>query len=229
MKNIKKETIIKLAVIAILLAVIITFTCLVYKHNKEALPIDAVIRDFAYQIRGEKGGLIYKITRLVTELGYYPGVFLVIILVGIFTKFDERFFIIALATITMHFSNSAFKHIVLRPRPFEEFRWQIETSTSFPSGHSCTAGVLYTSALIFILKSNLSSKIKLAAKIVLPLTIIAVMTTRVILGVHYFSDVLAGASFGALIAVSYSFLLTPGHKLHQIVVSKLKQAFAKEA
>lgn len=227
MKNIKKETIIKLAIIAILLAVIITFTALVYKYNKDALPIDAVIRDFAYRIRGEQGGIINTITRVVTELGDYTGVFIVIITVGILTKFDERFFLIALAAITMHFTNSAFKHIVLRPRPFEEFRWQYESSTSFPSGHSATAGVLYTTSLIYILKSNLSDKIKLTAKIVLPLTIVVVMATRIILGVHYFSDVLTGASLGAIIAISYSFLMNPAHKLYQIVLNKIKQSLKK--
>ena len=227
MKNIKKETIIKLAIIAILLAVIITFTALVYKHNKDALPIDAVIRDFAYRIRGEQGGIINTITRVVTELGDYTGVFIVIITVGILTKFDERFFLIALAAITMHLTNSTFKDIVLRPRPFEEFRWQYESSTSFPSGHSATAGVLYTTALIYILKSNLSDKIKLTAKIVLPLTIVVVMATRIILGVHYFSDVLTGASLGAIIAILYSFLMDPAHKLYQIVLNKIKQSLKK--
>lgn len=229
MKNIKKETIIKLAFIAVLLAVIITFTALVYKYNKDALPIDAVIRDFAYQIRGQEGGFIHKLTRVVTELGDYTGVFIVIIAVGIFTKFDERFFIIALATITMSIVNSEFKHIVLRPRPFEEFRWQYESSTSFPSGHSATSGVLYTSVLLFVLKSNLSSKIKLAAKIVLPLTIVVIMATRIILGVHYFSDVLTGASVGSIIAIAYSFLLDPAHKLYVFVVGKIKQLFVKKA
>ena len=227
MKVISKENIIKLSVIAVLLAVMITFIVLVYQYNKEALPIDAVIRDFAYKVRGEKGGFIYWVTRIVTELGDYTGVFIVIILVGIFTKFDERFFLIALAAITMHFANSTIKHIVLRPRPIEEFRWQYESSTSFPSGHSATAGVLYTSALIYILKSNLSSKIKLAAKIVLPLTIVVVMATRIVLGVHYFSDVLTGASFGAIIAISYSFLMNPAHKLYEIVLTKAKEVIKK--
>ena len=228
MKHISKLTIIKLASILILLAVVITCTILVYQYDKGALPLDAAIRDFAYQIRGEKGGVIYWITRVVTELGYYPGVAIVLISVGIYTKFDERFFLVAFAVLTMHLSNSEFKHIVLRPRPLEEFRWQVETSTSFPSGHSATAGVLYTSALMVVLHSNLGSKIKTAAKIVLPLTILVVMTTRVILGVHYFSDVLAGAAFGSTIAIAYSLLMDPAHKLYGLIVEKIKQLIKKE-
>jgi hypothetical protein len=106
MKRISKQTIIKLAVITVLLAVIITFTALIYAYNKEALPIDAVIRDFAYQIRGQKGGFIHILTRIVTELGDYTGVFILLLLVGIFTKFDERFFMLGIAALTMHFANS---------------------------------------------------------------------------------------------------------------------------
>lgn len=225
--RISKENIIKLSFLTILIAIMISFIALVYQYNKEALPIDASIRDFAYRVRGEKGGFIYWVTRIVTELGDYPGVFLVIISVGIFTKFDERFFLVALAALTMHFANSTLKHIVLRPRPLEEFRWQFESSTSFPSGHSATAGVLYTTALIYILKSNLSDKIKLIAKIVLPLTIVVVMATRIVLGVHYFSDVLTGASFGAIIAILYSFLLNPAHKVYEIVLEKTKTIIKK--
>ena len=119
MKFFTKQNIIKLSIITVLIAVMITFTALVYSYNKDALPIDAVIRDFAYQIRGQKGGVIYWITRIVTELGDYTGVFIVVILVGIFTKFDERFVMVALAALLMHFANSTLKHIVLRPRPIE--------------------------------------------------------------------------------------------------------------
>ena len=227
MNHISKQSIIKLAVIGALLAVLITFIALVYSVDKGALGIDIVIRDFAYQIRGEKGGFIYWVTRIVTELGDYTGVFLVIILVGIFTKFDERFFMIAIAALTMHFANSTLKHIVLRPRPLEEFRWQFESSTSFPSGHSATAGVLYTTALIYVLNSNLSAKLKLAAKIGFPITILVVMATRIVLGVHYFSDVVAGASFGAIIALSFSFLLPIAEKLYDWALNKAKQLIKK--
>ena len=53
------------------------------------------------------------------------------------------------------------------------------------------------------------------------------MTTRIILGVHYFSDVLTGASLGAIIAILYSFLMDPAHKLYQIVLNKIKQSLKK--
>lgn len=228
MKRISKQTIIKLAVITVLLAVIITFTALIYAYNKEALPIDAVIRDFAYQIRGQKGGFIHILTRIVTELGDYTGVFILLLLVGIFTKFDERFFMLGIAALTMHFANSTFKHIVERARPFAEYMWQEESSTSFPSGHSATAGVLYTTALIYVLNSNASAKLKLAAKIGFPITVLVVMATRLILGVHYFSDVCTGASFGALIAISISFLLPYAEKLYDFGLSKVKEFLKKE-
>jgi undecaprenyl-diphosphatase len=228
MKRISKQSIIKLAVLVVLLAVIITFTAFVYAYNKEALPIDAVIRDFAYQIRGGKEKTwVFYIVRVITELGDYTGVFITLLLVGIFTKFDERFFILAFAALTMHLSNSAFKNIVERARPFAEYMWQHESSTSFPSGHSATAGVLYTSCLLYVLNSNASQKIKLIAKIGFPIIILVVMSTRIVLGVHYFSDVVTGASFGALIAILYSFVLPYAHKLYEMVVSKIKTKIVK--
>jgi undecaprenyl-diphosphatase len=230
MKHISNESKIKLVVISILFVVIATLTILVYTNGKGPLGIDVVIRDFFYSIRGEKGGIIYWITRAITELGDIFAVIVLILLIGILTKFDERFYYIALVALSMHLLNSGFKHIVMRPRPLEEFRWQeynSATSFSFPSGHSTTAGAMYTTLLLLTLKSQLSDKIKLTAKIAFPTIIVVVMITRLILGVHYFSDVVAGASVGALIALSLSFSLPLLNKLCNWFYSKLKQVFAK--
>lgn len=223
MKKLNKKSIIKLSIIALAVVIISLMTALVLLANKEALGIDAVVRDFFYNIRGEKGGLIYWVTRVVTELGDIIAVAVVLVIIGIATKFDHRFVVFAIALLVMEVTKSTFKDIMFRTRPYEEFRWQYEASSSFPSGHSTCAATLYVFVLLLILDSNLSDKIKLTAKIVCPSLVVIVMCTRLVLGVHYFSDVLTGASLGTVVALGCSFLLEPVKTLYNKIALHFKK------
>jgi undecaprenyl-diphosphatase len=94
------------------------------------------------------------------------------------------------------------KHKTLRPRPFNVYPAIICTGKtldqfSFPSGHTMHAvsfsliAVSYFPALIYL---------------VLPFTLLVALS-RMILGLHYPSDVLAGAALGAVIAtISFRFV-----------------------
>lgn len=96
-----------------------------------------------------------------------------------------------------------FKLVYSRERPLLEHLVN-ETSNSFPSGHSASAIVFFGSiALIFwqILKK---STFKITMMIIASLIIILVGISRIYLGVHYPSDVLASFLLGgAWLAFSY--------------------------
>ena len=83
------------------------------------------------------------------------------------------------------------KHIVKRPRP--EFIALIEeTGYSFPSAHSMGSFVVF-GFLIFIVWKYLKNKpIKITLTAVLSCLVVIIGYTRVYLGVHYITDVLAG-------------------------------------
>ncbi|MDO9366761.1 MAG: phosphatase PAP2 family protein [Methylotenera sp.] len=85
----------------------------------------------------------------------------------------------------------------LRPRPFEVRQDICLTGTpldkfSFPSGHTLHAVVFSVVALNYYPQLSI---------ILVPFTIMVALS-RVVLGLHYPSDVLAGALIGALIAAS---------------------------
>ena len=79
----------------------------------------------------------------------------------------------------------------MRPRP--EFLHLVEESGfSFPSGHSMAAFGFYGYFIYLISTSNLNKKIKIVLNIILSLLILLIGLSRVYLGVHYISDIVAG-------------------------------------
>lgn len=94
--------------------------------------------------------------------------------------------------------NQLLKRILQRPRP-EEFRIINETGYSFPSGHSMISMAFY-GFLIYLIYKNIKNKyLKWSLITVLEVLIVSIGVSRIYLGVHYTSDVLAGF----LISISY--------------------------
>lgn len=99
--------------------------------------------------------------------------------------------------------NQLLKYIIQRPRP-TEYRIIDESGYSFPSGHSMVSAAFY-GFLIYLIYKNVKNKYaKWGLISTLTLLIILIGTSRIYLGVHYTSDVLAGF----LIAVSYLIIFT---------------------
>lgn len=87
--------------------------------------------------------------------------------------------------------NLALKEIVHRPRP-EGFRLIAETGYSFPSGHSMVAMAFYGLLAWMVWHYERDHFVKHLCLAGFALVIVAVGLSRIYLGVHYASDVLAG-------------------------------------
>ncbi len=97
--------------------------------------------------------------------------------------------------------NLVLKNILQRPRP-NEFRMIDETGYSFPSGHSMISMAFYGFLIYLIYKYVKNYNVKVALIILLSFLITLIGISRIYLGVHYTSDVLAGF----LVAISYLIL-----------------------
>lgn len=141
--------------------------------------------------------------RLISRLG--DGVFWYTVMLGIVLADPAdgwlRALHMALAGLSGTLVYKWLKGKTLRPRPYEVHQAIHVAGApldrfSFPSGHTlhavvfCSVGLTYFPALAWLL---------------LPFTVLVALS-RLVLGLHYPSDVLAGAVIGALIA-SVSFLL----------------------
>lgn len=99
--------------------------------------------------------------------------------------------------------NQILKRILQRPRPVE-FRIINESGYSFPSGHSMVSMAFY-GFLIYLIYKNVKNKyLKWSLIMALGLLIVSIGISRIYLGVHYTSDVLAGF----LVAISYLIIYT---------------------
>ena len=85
-------------------------------------------------------------------------------------------------------------------RPFAEYFWAHENDASFPSGHSVAAAYIYSFSIYLIIKSKFNKILKTILSIACGLLIVVVVVSRLTLGVHYFSDVIAGLSLGFTMA-----------------------------
>ena len=89
----------------------------------------------------------------------------------------------------------AFKNIYQRPRP-EILHLVEEKGFSFPSGHSLAVTLLIGSLIIIVGQRVKDRTVKLILQILLGIYLVSVIISRVYLGVHYPSDVLASLCLG---------------------------------
>jgi membrane-associated phospholipid phosphatase len=97
--------------------------------------------------------------------------------------------------------NLMLKGIFERPRPLHEHGLVTETSFSFPSGHASGSMLIY-SLLGYLIVRHTPKVWHIPVTVAMVAVIIFVGSSRVLLQVHYFSDVLAGyASAAAWVAL----------------------------
>jgi undecaprenyl-diphosphatase len=143
--------------------------------------------------------LVTSSVRDITALG--SGVVIILFTLAVlgFLLFQKKyimFYLILGATLGGGLLGFLLKEIFGRERPNLIYHLMPATSLSFPSGHSMMSMVLYLSfaALLIRIPYNRSIKIYIIS-IALFLSII-IGISRIYLGVHYATDVLAGWSIG---------------------------------
>ena len=97
------------------------------------------------------------------------------------------------------------KNLVQRPRPPQALI--TESGFSFPSGHAFVAIVFYGFLLYLIINFFENKTIRKLAIFFIPLIILAIGYSRIYLGVHWYSDVLAGYFFGVIWLLIVIFIL----------------------
>lgn len=110
---------------------------------------------------------------------------------------------IAVNLVSSAFVNHLIKEIVQRPRPPIELRMVQESSFSFPSGHAMTSVTFYGLIIYFVFKNVKNKRLRNTICTALSFLIFLIGISRIYLGVHYASDVLAGFVFGIVYLVLY--------------------------
>ena len=147
--------------------------------------------------------LITPIAKLITNLGGAITLLSITIILLLGLKNKKIGLLVALNLMISTGLNLLLKNIVQRPRP-NEFRLIDETGYSFPSGHSMVSMAFYGFLIYLIYKFVKNKRLKWVLIIILSTLIITIGISRIYLGVHYTSDVLAGFT----ISVSYLVIYT---------------------
>ena len=152
-------------------------------------------------------GLLVSAARAVTDLGAVPLLMIPAVAVaGLLWWRGQRLIVAAAPTIALVVAGAlaaVAKQLVDRPRPAASLRLVTETEPSFPSGHTTDTTAFYlTCALIlavFVLRRPLARVAIVGAAGALAT---AVGLSRLVLGVHWPTDVLAGWALGVGVAVT---------------------------
>ncbi len=186
----------------ILMIICLAIFCFILEDvlDKEIDKFDNIIYAYLSIIIKEP---ITTIAKVITTIGsaYVIIPICLISVICFWKKKESRYIIVNL--ITIFFSNQLLKRIVERPRP-EGFHIVEELGYSFPSGHSMVSMAFYGLFIYFIYKKVKNKYIKWISIILLALLIMLIGISRIYLGVHYASDVIAGF----LLSISYLGLFT---------------------
>ena len=131
-----------------------------------------------------------KVVKLFTNLGGALVLIIISLLMLLFTKDKKMVLIIIINLIIAFLFNDLLKHIFVRSRP-DSINWLVnESGYSFPSGHAMVS-MAYYGYLIYLLYLS-KNKYKWLLISLLSIVILLIGISRIYLGVHYLSDVLAG-------------------------------------
>lgn len=134
---------------------------------------------------------VTNILKIITQLGSAGFLILITILSFVIIRNKKIPICIALNLASIGALNQISKRIIQRPRP-EGFRLIEETGYSFPSGHSMASMAFYGLIIYFVFKYVKNKNAKIIICTILSLLVLLIGISRIYLGVHYASDVIAG-------------------------------------
>jgi undecaprenyl-diphosphatase len=163
-------------------------------------PVIPVVMLVITSIMSPQGAVILGIIALVTLMGQ---------------RKNRQALFLAIAMITGYLLSEAIKFLVQRLRP--EIGVIPEIGFSFPSGHAIIAAVFFSLLIVFFkddFKSLVAKRIFIAFCIFMALLI---GYSRIYLGVHWLSDVLAGFALGIFAAAAAVMVLIINYKYERLI------------
>lgn len=168
---------------------------------------DAFDRAIIEVVRAEALATLLSPLRWVTELGSTGAVTAVAVItffVGVLVGPWRHGLLGAITIGLASAGNQAMKAVIARARPDLLDPIVVERGFSFPSGHALLSMVAYGVLAVLISRSRLPNPARLAIAAALAVLILLIGISRVWLGVHYPTDVLAGWTAGAVIVLVYA-------------------------
>ena len=164
------------------------------------------------------GFISYKMTRIfrfITRFGSGEVILPLWIFTLLLFKNKRKIILSTVNLINIVMINQIFKFLFERPRP-TVFRLAEASGFSFPSGHSMVSLAFYGFFLYLLWKTDYTDVLKWIATVAIITLIVLIGVSRIYLGVHFSSDVLAGFS------LSMAYLIIFTHFVEKFIYEKNK-------
>ncbi|MCM3586070.1 phosphatase PAP2 family protein [Mesobacillus maritimus] len=169
--------------------------------NGHSLRLDEGISNVVHSFVGNSKPAI---SETLATLGSTKGFVIVAVAVITWLVFKRKDYmavgVYVFAVLSGYLLNSILKEWHQRPRPTTEQLTEV-TTLSFPSGNSMMGFIMYSMAAYFLIMRLTSLKAKITVILVTTFIILFYGISRVILNVHYPSDILAGYALGLMWSV----------------------------
>lgn len=181
---------------ALFIAVFILFSIIGSLYNNEIISIDVFMHDLV--VNNLRSDVLTFIMLFITNFCNPIILILLSLVILLICKDKKMGLIIIINLLVSILLNIIFKGIIQRDRPLEDFLIT-ESGYSFPSGHSMVSMAFY-GYLIYLVYIKIKNKVlKWLLISFISILIILIGLSRIYLGVHYTSDVVAGF----LLAIAY--------------------------
>jgi membrane-associated phospholipid phosphatase len=116
-----------------------------------------------------------------------------LVIVGlVVTRHWQLVFVWVIALLGVGFLNESLKNTFRRVRPQLPDPWIVEPGWSFPSGHAMGSLVVYGMLAYFLTLMVTNRTLRYCIIVITTTLVVTIGFSRIYLGVHYFSDVVAG-------------------------------------
>ena len=174
----------------IAVAVFVGFARLVMEGVTQTFD-DAVLR----WIEGHRSAVLDQMVLEITVLGAGIVLLMIVLVASVFlwlTRHRWSVYILLTGVFGGQLLNRVLKNAFERPRP-SSVEWVTEVqSLSFPSGHAMTSAITYLSVAYLVARLEPTPRLRATTWAMAILIIVLVGLSRMYLGVHYPTDVLAG-------------------------------------
>ena len=162
------------------------------------------------------------IFQIITLFGSVFGFIISFLL--IFVKNKKLAFCLLASYLIVQFINKVLKRIIMRDRPFVGYddiiNYGGESGFSMPSGHSVGASLCFVFLIYHISSLNIQKGDKIIYGTSLLFLLFTIVLSRMVLGVHYLTDIICGIIMGILFAI-ISILL------YNVIVKKSRKTKVK--
>lgn len=176
---------------------LLTKICFKVINSEKIILIDNYIIKLIYQLRVE---IIAKIFYFITMLGHPVCISILSLALSLWCFYKKKsiwVISIFISIIGSMLSMALGKHVYHIDRP-HQFSWYAESYFTFPSGHA-TIAVSFYGLLFYYFINNVSSLRYKTLLFLIGCSLIGLIgLSRLYLGVHYLSDVLAGFLLGGV-------------------------------